>query len=436
MSSSKPFEVLGIEKKGATLQSVKKAYSKKLKETRPDEDPEGFMALREAYNLARTQTEWAQFDEEEFEQEETSNVDQATAEPQEEIKYWHDEALNYHFNSSPAGKLTEKTVRWIKQKKAANGKEFLTAIFAEHAQLKKAEAETFRNFLRGYIYYEAGGKDIFEDEDDGKDEENHDDLTEREYQRPMWLSDEIVTTIHRQFDFLSEQPTYEWDARQLNCVKRLFEPVLIEQGLIDKETETFDLLDIRAKEWEKHNKDDHGSYFDKQERKWIDMSPVGLAMRDFEAILEQTWKQKNLHYWEEILQREELQSIDEFQQLDDRLRHMITTKTGMGEQDHPTRPSWLTSQVMELLDDYFGWSHQSGRTIWEHDSYRWIHRLTKTKQTAAPPQQQQFKSWQSLDKSSFEYLGYQPLPWFIHPYFLIGSYLTYRLLLALSRIVS
>jgi hypothetical protein len=42
--------VLGLDKAPEDRRTLKKAYAKKLRETRPDEDPEGFMRLRDAHD--------------------------------------------------------------------------------------------------------------------------------------------------------------------------------------------------------------------------------------------------------------------------------------------------------------------------------------------------------------------------------------------------
>ena len=46
------YEVLGLDEPPADRKAVKRAYSKKLKVTRPEDDPDGFMRLRDAHDLA------------------------------------------------------------------------------------------------------------------------------------------------------------------------------------------------------------------------------------------------------------------------------------------------------------------------------------------------------------------------------------------------
>ncbi len=48
-----PWKVLGLEAATATLPDIKRAYARLLKINRPDQDPEGFMRLRAAYETAQ-----------------------------------------------------------------------------------------------------------------------------------------------------------------------------------------------------------------------------------------------------------------------------------------------------------------------------------------------------------------------------------------------
>lgn len=57
------FEVLGLNAPPADRKAVKRAYSKMLKVTRPEDDPEGFMQLREAHDRALNILKWQAEDE-------------------------------------------------------------------------------------------------------------------------------------------------------------------------------------------------------------------------------------------------------------------------------------------------------------------------------------------------------------------------------------
>lgn len=56
--SSDPFALLGLDRKTATEPDIRKAYADRLKHTRPEDDREGFMALRTAFEHARQEARW------------------------------------------------------------------------------------------------------------------------------------------------------------------------------------------------------------------------------------------------------------------------------------------------------------------------------------------------------------------------------------------
>lgn len=58
MSSSDVFAFFGLNQDTAIAADVKRAYAKRLKETRPDDDPEGFMRLRENMESALQHIKW------------------------------------------------------------------------------------------------------------------------------------------------------------------------------------------------------------------------------------------------------------------------------------------------------------------------------------------------------------------------------------------
>lgn len=56
--SSDPFKLLGLDRKTATDADVRRAYAERLKVTRPEDDRDGFMALRTAFEQARNEVRW------------------------------------------------------------------------------------------------------------------------------------------------------------------------------------------------------------------------------------------------------------------------------------------------------------------------------------------------------------------------------------------
>jgi len=56
--SSDPFKLLGLDRATATDADVRRAYAERLKVTRPEDDRDGFMALRDAFERARQSVRW------------------------------------------------------------------------------------------------------------------------------------------------------------------------------------------------------------------------------------------------------------------------------------------------------------------------------------------------------------------------------------------
>lgn len=52
------YEILGLDDHPSDMKSAKRAYAKKLRVTRPDDDPEGFMKLRDALDAAKNEIAW------------------------------------------------------------------------------------------------------------------------------------------------------------------------------------------------------------------------------------------------------------------------------------------------------------------------------------------------------------------------------------------
>ncbi|MEP6343367.1 MAG: hypothetical protein ABJ275_08635 [Maricaulaceae bacterium] len=56
------YEILGLDDHPSDMKSAKRAYAKKLRVTRPDDDPEGFMKLRDALDAAKNEIAWREHD--------------------------------------------------------------------------------------------------------------------------------------------------------------------------------------------------------------------------------------------------------------------------------------------------------------------------------------------------------------------------------------
>lgn len=85
--SSDPFRLLGLDRKSATEADVRRAYAERLKLTRPEDDRAGFMALRAAFEQARSEVRWReQYGDEESYKDEEAYDDHADAPPPDAAK--------------------------------------------------------------------------------------------------------------------------------------------------------------------------------------------------------------------------------------------------------------------------------------------------------------------------------------------------------------
>lgn len=73
--SSDPFTLLGLDRKTATEADIRKAYAERLKVTRPEDDREAFIALREAFERARQEARWRAEYPEEYAEEDEEHAD-------------------------------------------------------------------------------------------------------------------------------------------------------------------------------------------------------------------------------------------------------------------------------------------------------------------------------------------------------------------------
>jgi len=448
MSLTDPFKILGLKPTDASEADVKRAYAKCLKQTRPDDDPEGFMELRNAFtnarNIARANDandtnaqktkntvivdpeQNAHTDQLDFVRETTPELST------EEIKYWYDEKLNYHFDSSPYGKLVEQIVRWTKSEAPSDPDPLLSDVATAAVLRDPAVFRQFQEFLLNTIFWDSLTDEGFDD---------YDIEATPSVTRPDWLTDDTILALQKHFDLLSYLPEELWQGHRINVVIAMFTPVLTEHGLLAVRPRMHDALDLFEKQETKYRSDDQGSYFDRDQKKWIDKSPVSQAMRDITDLIKANPWGAPAADWQLILERNELQMIDEHRDLDSRLVHHICEETGFwAGETLPSKCSWLTKEVVLMLDDTFGWGHQFGRQMHERKQYDWLHRiigqhrqLPKTnhgfKQQAKGFKQQAIDSRATPPQEDGLVLLFD---WLFRPWSLFAVYIGIRILFALS----
>ena len=374
MSSTDPFRLLELDRATATEAEVKAAYARLLKVTRPEDGREAFMALRQAFetarNIARGQdaTRAANPTPVQIEvpgDDEPGGDTVATpsyAAPPQHYEWHHDASLNWHFETSPQGALAEKVIKWM----VGGGKDraaFAAEVSEALIGLSESEATTFRGAVIEYIFVAA----------DPSGRRNRQEIwIPLEGVRPEFLTDDVIRTLNDDLGMLRSRPSQAYAARNYNTVLALFAPVL------DQSTSPLapvDVMDVFAQEQTASRKDAYGSYFDRDKKEWVDLSPVSVAMRDLQAAFDRNmWGM--VDECREILRREDVQALDEFQDLDARLRHFICVQSGwQSTATRPVHPEWMRAKLLELLDDTFGWSRHFGRNHWERQQFDWLHKV-------------------------------------------------------------
>jgi hypothetical protein len=368
-----PFKRLGLKRATATQADVKAAYARLLKVTRPEDDRDAFMALRAAFEEARrvaTFRDAQQPDDPPVQDADdpalnpASNTASAPVSTPPAIppRWTFDESLQWHFLDGPHGKLVEDTVRWM----VAGGPD-AAGFTADVSEQLIANPD-----INGDAYRTEVVQFIFTASDPAGKSHEQDLWTPFEGVRPGWLGDALIHALHDDLGLLRFQPPDTIVARNYNTVRQLFAPALSGDTAL---ADPVDVIEIFEREETGYRKDAHGSYFDRSAKQWVDMSPVSVAMRDLEASFKNDlWDMEQK--CRAILNRDEVQSLDEFQDLDARLRQFICTSTGINQgKSPPLKPAWMTKQMVLLFDDTFGWSRHYGSQPWQRQQYAWLHRI-------------------------------------------------------------
>lgn len=418
MSSINAFDLLGLDQQTASLAEVKKAYSQKLKITRPDDDPEGFMQLREAFTYAKAV---AQGNDRRAAQPVIElPVDEDDGDEEAELTFVYDEELDYEFDSSPLGKLIERTVRWIHQG-GDDPNRFFAQIASDIRASTKLELNNYQSFFISYLFESAMNAGAFE---------NFQAWETPKVAAPSWLSDDMIVAASEKINLLEFRMEHAWSAQQFNWLLSIFSPVLTKRKLNQTLPEPADVLTLIEQEQTTYRGDDHGSFYDRDEKQWIDMSPVGKAMRDIEETLKDTTLKDPATVCNDILERDELQSLDEFEVLDQRLRQFIVQNTGIHSGNETPEPNpWFSKPVILMFDDYFGWSRQFGRNHWERNEYSWLHKVIGRHRGLRPAPQHFTQTHQPNPMPIADYIA-----WLTNPLHLLMTYFGFRLLQLVWRL--
>ncbi len=369
-----PFKLLGLKRATATEAEVKAAYAALLKTTRPEDDRDAFLALRAAFTNARAVAKGNDARKAAQPAPAAQPVPEAKTEQAPEkpapkrakpVKWSYKKKIDWRVPDNAYGQLLKDTLEWM----VAGGKDgaaFVQQVSERLMTDDDIHEAAFRAELVDYILMKADT----EHEADQKQSWEMFEVT-----APSWLNETLMDHLANGLRIFRDKPTDSYGARNYNVVLNLFEPVLKRSELADDPFDDIDIKTLFANEQNEYGQDDYGSHFDRDEMVWKDMSPVGVAMRDIDAAIKRGLWDLPVQI-KAILNRDDVQSIEEHQDLDIRLRAKICDATGQhNDGGKLVYPPWLTTGLLLLLDDTFGWSRHHGRHQWERQQFTWLHKV-------------------------------------------------------------
>lgn len=88
----------------------------------------------------------------------------------------------------------------------------------------------------------------------------------------------------------------------------------------------------------------------------------------------------------EIVEADEVSGIDDYQSLQWQVRNFLCDRTGYNLDPKTLRlPDWLTLEVLNALDGYFGWTRQPAQQVWVRKMNDWLVSVRKQLELEALP---------------------------------------------------
>lgn len=400
MFSTEAFEILGLDPQSATDADIKKAYSRKLKVTRPEDDRDGFMKLREAFTAARNHVRFTEQD----------NAAAEVEAPQ--------------IQQVSVADLVTSTHQWIRQ-----GCPSPQQFFEAHRNNKLTDA--IRNQYRGAVL-----AIIFEAVEQARAFGNLSGQADTDVceATPVWWSDDIATALHNTLDLRTFEASTPTEQQHLDLFHQLIAQRPIAAAPAPQETAASateattspSVVEDSEENWEEDWEED--DLWHPQP-----LPPVTTAMRDLKSALKEEDPTAVVSVWEEVLNRDNLQPLEELFQLDEQVRQLICNETGLyAPPDQPDLPPWLNEDMVILLDGHFGWSRHFGHQFYERREYEWLHQIIATYKPLDRSEQSFTISFASATAPS----GSERLVlWLLKPLNLLLAYLGYRLVQTVLRMI-
>jgi len=440
MSLTDPFKLLGLDRATATEADVKRAYAKKLKETRPEEDRDGFMALRQAFTLARRIAKNEDVSRAAPDASQDSPPappdaapkaadpePQTKPQPQPEVTWTHHNDIRWRLSSNAQGQLILRSLRWM-QAGGPDGDGFVQTFGDSLAANPDIDKTAVMANLCAFLNREGSDEYAVEMTPDWQEF----DLT-----RPTWLTDDMIRILTGPIGLFDFPPTKSAGARVYNNVLALFKAARPEVIHSRDNLRPLDVKAMYASEMSSRG-DSHGLYFDPEQMVWVDNSPAGLAMQDFRAEIDKG-REDIAQRIAQILARDAVQPLDAYQALSEALHNLVCTATGVASPaKSPVFPEWLTPDLVVLLDKTFGWSRQYGRDRVQRQRADWMHRVLsghiEIERPGAQFEAQDQTSPERYKSPLAKRIAQVIVGFYENPHRLLLGYLGYRLALFVVRL--
>lgn len=222
--SSDPFVLLGLDRKTATDGDVRRAYAQRLKTTRPEDDRDGFMALRAAFERARQEVRWRnEYGDEDDEDEDWDEgraddvADIVEDAPLPELTESHEpqdepeEPEEPEPRDYPPDRAMDALVDTLTGSPFGVSRDRVMAIVEADEVGGIEEFQNLQWRVRSFLCDRSGFN-----------------LDTPELRRPDWLSLEVFDALDGYFGWTRQPPSQEWVRRQNDWMVRLRKRIIWE----------------------------------------------------------------------------------------------------------------------------------------------------------------------------------------------------------------
>lgn len=114
--------------------------------------------------------------------------------------------------------------------------------------------------------------------------------------------------------------------------------------------------------------------------------PIKAALERLTDALTATGQPPSVKAVLEIIDGDEVSSIDQYQTMQQQVRQLICSRTNGFDRDAGMRlPDWLSLEVFDALDTYYGWSRETTTSTYVKGQNDWLARVRRAIELGAAP---------------------------------------------------